>query len=174
MVNKVLGAYVAADLIFVATGAIFVGFSVIVQNNMFVTPTDGTEAVRNLLYQQFPLTGTSNWLSVFYREQWILELSLTLSRDPSKKYTGMNETTGNANNMTQRASLTAYWSLLHSHSPSRPSPCLLVAGLNSLGTSSSSTPSFPSSWVCTCGFSRCGPRSSCHPSGTLRPHKSRT
>lgn len=58
MVNKVLGAYVAADFLFVATGAILVGFSVIVQNFMFETPTEGGQAVRNLLYQEFPLTGT--------------------------------------------------------------------------------------------------------------------
>lgn len=58
MVNKVLGAYVAADFLFVATGAILVGFSVIVQNIMFEVPTEGGQAVRNLLYQQFPLTGT--------------------------------------------------------------------------------------------------------------------
>lgn len=58
MVNKVLGAYVAADFLFVATGAILVGFSVIVQNIMFETPTEGGQAVRNLLYQEFPLTGT--------------------------------------------------------------------------------------------------------------------
>jgi hypothetical protein len=57
MVNKVLGAYVAADFLFVATGAILVGFSVIVQNFMFETPTEGGQAVRNLLYQEFPLTG---------------------------------------------------------------------------------------------------------------------
>lgn len=58
MVNKVLGAYVAADFLFVATGAILVGFSAIVQNIMFETPTEGGQAVRNLLYQEFPLTGT--------------------------------------------------------------------------------------------------------------------
>lgn len=58
MVNKVLGAYVAADFLFVATGAILVGFSVIVQNFMFEAPTEGGQAVRNLLYQEFPLTGT--------------------------------------------------------------------------------------------------------------------
>lgn len=57
MANKVLGAYVAADLLFAITGAIIVGFCVIVQNQMFEVPTDGTTAVQNLLYQMFPLTG---------------------------------------------------------------------------------------------------------------------
>lgn len=57
MVNAVLGAYVVADLLFAGTGAILLGFSVIVQNFMFEVPTDGVQAVRNLLYQQFPLTG---------------------------------------------------------------------------------------------------------------------
>lgn len=67
MVNKVLAAYVVADAAFVASGAILVGFSVIVQNLMFNAPKDGTEAVQLLLYQQFPLTGTFAllwWLSV--------------------------------------------------------------------------------------------------------------
>lgn len=58
MVNKVLAAYVVTDFAFAATGAVMVGFSVIVQNIMFEAPTDGAQAVRNLLYQQFPLTGT--------------------------------------------------------------------------------------------------------------------
>lgn len=57
MANKVLGAYVVADLLFAITGAILVGFCVIVQNKMFEVPTDGTIAVENLLYQMFPLTG---------------------------------------------------------------------------------------------------------------------
>lgn len=57
MANKVLGAYVLADLLFVITGALMVGFCVIVQNKMFEVPTDGSVAVENLLYQMFPLTG---------------------------------------------------------------------------------------------------------------------
>lgn len=57
MGNAVLGAYVVADLIFAGTGALMLGFSVIVQNFMFEVPTEGVQAVRNLLYQQFPLTG---------------------------------------------------------------------------------------------------------------------
>lgn len=57
MVNKVLGAYVVADLLFVITGAILVGFCVVVQNQMFEVPTEGGQAVENLLYQMFPLTG---------------------------------------------------------------------------------------------------------------------
>lgn len=66
MVNKVLAAYVAADFLFVATGAIMVGFSVIVQNTMFDAPLDGGQAARNLLYQQFPLTaGIVNGVFIF-------------------------------------------------------------------------------------------------------------
>lgn len=63
MVNAVLGAYVVADLLFATTGAILVGFSVIVQNFMFEVPTEGVQAVRNLLYQQFPLTGRHDSLT---------------------------------------------------------------------------------------------------------------
>lgn len=57
MVSKVLAAYVAIDFLFVVTGAIMVAFCVIVKKTMFEMPTDGTQAVRNLLYQEFPLTG---------------------------------------------------------------------------------------------------------------------
>ncbi|CAN8100606.1 unnamed protein product [Discula destructiva] len=56
MVNKVLGAYVVADFLFALTGAIMLGFCVIVQNQMFQVPTEGAQAVQNLLYQMFPLT----------------------------------------------------------------------------------------------------------------------
>lgn len=61
MVNKVLVAYVATDFAFAATGAVMVAFCVIVQNTMFEVPTDGAQAVRNLLYQGFPLTGTYDY-----------------------------------------------------------------------------------------------------------------
>jgi hypothetical protein len=56
MENKVLLAYVIIDIAFALTGAMMIGFSVIVQNTMFAAPTDGQNAVVNLLYQQFPLT----------------------------------------------------------------------------------------------------------------------
>ncbi|KAJ4419658.1 hypothetical protein N0V82_004853 [Gnomoniopsis sp. IMI 355080] len=66
MANKVLGAYVLADLLFVITGAIMVGFCVIVQNKMFEVPSDGSVAVENLLYQMFPLTaGIVNGVLIF-------------------------------------------------------------------------------------------------------------
>ena len=57
MANKVLMAYVAADALFVAMGAIMLGFSIVVKNTMFDQPTTGGQAARNILYQQFPLTG---------------------------------------------------------------------------------------------------------------------
>lgn len=64
MVNKVLAAYVAIDFLFVISGAIMVGFCVIVKNIMYEPPTDGSQAVRNLLYQEFPLTGTVFFSSI--------------------------------------------------------------------------------------------------------------
>lgn len=75
MVNKVLGAYMAIDFLFVVTGAIMIGFCVIVKNTMFEVPTDGTQAVRNLLYQEFPLTGTC-----FYHlaTKWLVGTALSL------------------------------------------------------------------------------------------------
>ena len=57
MVNKVLAAFIGVDVRFAITGAILVGFSVIVKNTCFNPPTNGHEAARDLLYQQFPLTG---------------------------------------------------------------------------------------------------------------------
>ena len=57
--NKVLWAYIAADVLFVLMGAVMVGFAVVVQNEIKVEPTDGEQAARNLLYSRFPLTGTS-------------------------------------------------------------------------------------------------------------------
>jgi hypothetical protein len=59
MANKVLLAYVAADILFVLMGAIMLAFSLLVQNFMMEAPIDGEQAARNLLYQRFPLTGTS-------------------------------------------------------------------------------------------------------------------
>jgi hypothetical protein len=61
MVNKVLAAYIGIDIIFAATGALILGFSVIVKNTCFDAPTDGNEAARDLLYQQFPFSGKSIW-----------------------------------------------------------------------------------------------------------------
>lgn len=65
MANKVLMAYLICDCLFVVMGAIMLGFSVIVRNMVGNTPTNGVEAVRLLLYSQFPLTaGIVN--GVFY------------------------------------------------------------------------------------------------------------
>ncbi|KAI1424574.1 tetraspanin [Xylaria sp. FL1777] len=66
MVNKVLAAFIGIDILFAITGAIIVGFSVIVKNTCFDPPTDGNEAVRDLLYQQFPLSaGIGNGIFTF-------------------------------------------------------------------------------------------------------------
>ncbi|KAI2605039.1 uncharacterized protein GGS25DRAFT_503260 [Hypoxylon fragiforme] len=66
MVNKVLAAFMVTDGLFVAMGAIMLGFSVIVQQTCFDTPGDGNEAARDLLYQKFPFTaGIVNAVFVF-------------------------------------------------------------------------------------------------------------
>ncbi|KAI1473864.1 hypothetical protein K445DRAFT_69175 [Daldinia sp. EC12] len=66
MVNKVLAAFVTMDILFVAMGAIMLGFSVIVQQTCFDTPTEGNEAARDLLYQRFPFTaGIVNAVFIF-------------------------------------------------------------------------------------------------------------
>ncbi|KND87373.1 hypothetical protein TOPH_07990 [Tolypocladium ophioglossoides CBS 100239] len=56
MPNKIFLATLAADGIFLATGCLELGFSLIVRSQMNNAPQDGQEAVRNLLYQGFPLT----------------------------------------------------------------------------------------------------------------------
>lgn len=67
MVNKVLAAFIAVDGLFAITGAIMLAFSVIVLNTCFNPPNEGVEAARDLLYQRFPLTGTSQ--GVQFRNQ---------------------------------------------------------------------------------------------------------
>ncbi|KAI1779375.1 hypothetical protein F4818DRAFT_248457 [Hypoxylon cercidicola] len=66
MVNKVLTAFVVMDGMFVSMGAIMLGFSIIVQQTCFDTPTEGNEAARDLLYQKFPFTaGIVNAVFIF-------------------------------------------------------------------------------------------------------------
>ncbi|KAI0395588.1 tetraspanin [Xylariaceae sp. FL0594] len=66
MVNKVLAAYIGVDILFAATGALILGFSVIVKNTCFNPPNDGNEAARDLLYQQFPFSaGIGNGIFTF-------------------------------------------------------------------------------------------------------------
>jgi hypothetical protein len=60
MANKILMAFVVADLLFLITGAMQLGFSLVVQNVMSEVPTEGQQAARNLLYQRFPLQGSWN------------------------------------------------------------------------------------------------------------------
>ena len=57
MVNKIMGAFMAADGLFAITGAIMMGFSVTVLNTCFDPPTEGEGAARDLLYRRFPLQG---------------------------------------------------------------------------------------------------------------------
>lgn len=57
MQNKVLGAYAAADFFFVVCGVILLVFSIVVRNQDNEVTDDGKQAARDLLYQQFPLTG---------------------------------------------------------------------------------------------------------------------
>ncbi|KAI0201757.1 tetraspanin [Astrocystis sublimbata] len=67
MANKVLATFVGINVLFVATGALILGFSVIVRNFSFDEPTDGNEAARNLLYQQFPFSaGIGNGIFTFF------------------------------------------------------------------------------------------------------------
>ncbi|KAM4065108.1 tetraspanin [Hirsutella rhossiliensis] len=55
MPNKVFLAALAADVVFLITGCLELGFSLVVRSQLFNNPQDGQEAVRNLLYQSFPL-----------------------------------------------------------------------------------------------------------------------
>ncbi|KAK4154832.1 hypothetical protein C8A00DRAFT_32352 [Chaetomidium leptoderma] len=66
MVNKIQLAYVVADGLVLLMGVFILGFSVIVGNIKDETPTNGRQAARNLLYQEFPLTaGIVNAVFVF-------------------------------------------------------------------------------------------------------------
>ncbi|PNY26701.1 Uncharacterized protein TCAP_03369 [Tolypocladium capitatum] len=56
MPNMVFLATLAADVLFLATGCIELGFSLVVNSQMTNAPQDGQGAIRNLLYQSFPLT----------------------------------------------------------------------------------------------------------------------
>lgn len=67
MANKILLAFAAADVLFVITGAIMLGFSIVVQNTMFNNPESGAEAIRNLIYQRFPFSaGIANAVLIFF------------------------------------------------------------------------------------------------------------
>lgn len=66
MVNKVLAAFVVADGVFVAMGALMLGFCIIVQQTCFEIPTEGEQAARDLLYQLFPFNaGIANAVLTF-------------------------------------------------------------------------------------------------------------
>ncbi|KAI1114685.1 tetraspanin [Nemania sp. NC0429] len=81
MVNKVLATFVGIDILFVATGALILGFSVIVQKTCFDAPTDGHMAARDLLYQQFPFSaGIGNGIFTFIAFACTLPALATSSR----------------------------------------------------------------------------------------------
>ncbi|KAI8632958.1 tetraspanin [Xylariaceae sp. FL1651] len=81
MVNKVLAAFMAIDGLFAATGALILGFSVIVQKTCFDPPVDGNEAARDLLYQQFPFAaGIGNSIITFIAFACTLPALATNSR----------------------------------------------------------------------------------------------
>lgn len=56
MPDKVLLTAIGADALFLATGAIQLGFCLVAQGLRDDTPRSGQEAIRNLLYQRLPLT----------------------------------------------------------------------------------------------------------------------
>ncbi|KAJ3477968.1 hypothetical protein NLG97_g8698 [Lecanicillium saksenae] len=55
MPDKVLLTTLAINVLFLATGAIELGFCLVVRGLLDNDPVDGREAVRHLLYRQFPL-----------------------------------------------------------------------------------------------------------------------
>lgn len=61
MPDKVLLATLAINVLFLATGALQLGFCLVVRGLLDNDPVDGREAVRHLLYRQFPLdAGVAN------------------------------------------------------------------------------------------------------------------
>ena len=71
MPNKVLLAFIGADILFAVAGAIMMAFSVIVQNTCFAPPTEGEQAARHLMYQKFPLTGRS-MIKFLAEARWVM------------------------------------------------------------------------------------------------------
>ena len=56
MVNKIFLTTVLADALFLGSGILVLGFSLVVRSQMDKVPSNGEEATRNLLHQRFPLT----------------------------------------------------------------------------------------------------------------------
>jgi hypothetical protein len=56
MVDKILSTFILSDLLFLLTGALLIGFSVISQNEAAQNPTL-SNVTTNLLLGQLPLTG---------------------------------------------------------------------------------------------------------------------
>jgi small-conductance mechanosensitive channel len=57
MVNKVFLTVIAADFLFLISGAIALGFSLVVKSQTNNQSSNGEDAVRKLLAKEFPLTG---------------------------------------------------------------------------------------------------------------------
>ncbi|PTB68330.1 hypothetical protein BBK36DRAFT_1157996 [Trichoderma citrinoviride] len=65
MPDKVFLATVLADALFLASGAMELGFSIAAMNLKDKAPTDGQDATRHIIYQHFPLTaGIANAILV--------------------------------------------------------------------------------------------------------------
>ena len=88
MVNRILLAYIFADILFVAMGGLELGFSIFVNNTKDDVADNGLQVARNLLYQRFPLTGwyqcVMSWMlsitSIFDLDVFCDEVA-TLRRD---------------------------------------------------------------------------------------------
>jgi hypothetical protein len=64
MQNKVFLATLGINLLFLASGCLELGFSLVVRSQMNGPSKDGQDAVRNLVYQTFPLTaGIANGIT---------------------------------------------------------------------------------------------------------------
>jgi hypothetical protein len=67
MANKIVLTMVAADILYLVSGALMLGFCLIVKNSMNDAPTNGEQAARNLLYREFPLdAGIGNAVFIFF------------------------------------------------------------------------------------------------------------
>ncbi|UKZ76700.1 hypothetical protein TrVFT333_004409 [Trichoderma virens FT-333] len=66
MPDKVFLATLLADLLFLASGAMELGFSIAAMNLQDKAPTDGQDATRHLIYQRFPSPSASSTQSSGY------------------------------------------------------------------------------------------------------------
>jgi hypothetical protein len=63
MTDKILWTFIISDFLFLVTGGLLIGFALVTQSQISLTP-NVTNVATNLLLAQCPLTGTSEGYNV--------------------------------------------------------------------------------------------------------------